>query len=174
MLTSPDCLRLLLLLKLLELLVCCGGNERFDTPTQEWWVPRVYRAQTCCSTGGAPPTASNMVPVSSRVLNDKLSSVPTPSNRPLSSTYPGLEKLTVYRFCKSKKMDVFSNSLNRMKAKVKVRGLLSKATTANLYVECEIPSGEVVNSRPSQESTFKGIKAIKQLPHLLILIVGVN
>lgn len=87
-----------------------------------------------------------MVPVSSRVLNDKLISVPTLSNRPLSSTYPGSEKLTVYRFCKGKKMDIVSNSLNRMKEKVKMKGMLWKAKT--FYTECKIPSGKVVNSRP--------------------------
>lgn len=49
----------------------------------------------------APPTASSMVPVSARVLNDKLISVSTPRDRPPNSMYPGLEKLTVYRFCKT-------------------------------------------------------------------------
>lgn len=58
--------------------------------------------QTLGLTGEAPPTASKMVPVSSRVLNDRLISVPTTSDRPPSSMYPGLEKLTVCRFCKSK------------------------------------------------------------------------
>lgn len=85
------------------------GDERVNTPTQKVrCVLRFYCTQTCCSTGEAPPTPSNMVPVSSRVLKDKLISVPTLSNKPLSSTYPGLEKLTVCRFCKRqrKKLDV--------------------------------------------------------------------
>lgn len=47
---------------------------------------------------GAPPTANRMVPVSDRVLNDRLISVPMVSERPPSSTYPGLKKLTAYRF----------------------------------------------------------------------------
>lgn len=61
--------------------------------------------QTCLLTGEAPPTANNMVPVSARVLNDRLISVPTASDTPASSTYPGLEKLTVYRFCETGKKE---------------------------------------------------------------------
>lgn len=57
--------------------------------------------RTCCLFAEAPPTASSMVPVSARVLNDKLISVLTPSDRPPNSMYPGLEKLTVYRFYKT-------------------------------------------------------------------------
>lgn len=58
---------------------------------------------TFCLFGDPPPTASSMVPVSSRVLNDRLISVSTASDRPLSSMYPGLEKLTVCRFCKQRR-----------------------------------------------------------------------
>lgn len=74
--------------------------------------------QTLGLTAEAPPTASKMVPVSARVLNDRLISVPTASDRPPSSMYPGLEKLTVCRFCKSKmkslhymyiSVDIFNN-----------------------------------------------------------------
>lgn len=60
--------------------------------------------ETCWPIGEAPPTASIMVPVSARVLNDRLISVPTASDRPPSSMYPGLEKLTVYRFCEREKI----------------------------------------------------------------------
>lgn len=48
-----------------------------------------------------PPTAKSMVPVSDNVLKERLISVPTASERPPSSRYPGFTKLTVYRFCET-------------------------------------------------------------------------
>lgn len=56
------------------------GNLNQDSPR---WRPG---KQTCWLRGKAPPTASNMVPVSASVLNDRLISVPTVSSIPLSST----------------------------------------------------------------------------------------
>lgn len=107
-------------------------DEGVNTPMENvWCVLRFYCTQTCCSTAEAPPTPSNMVPVSSRVLKDKLISVPTLSNTPLSSTYPGLEKLTVYRFCITQRKKVvhsLSNKLGRME-KIRMKGMLVKKDT---------------------------------------------